>query len=212
MKILLPHSERKKTGGTQADINNAIYHTKNLLNKRLALEEAGLCHEGDGLMPAHMRYDGVIYRHLDFSTINQAARERYLDGVLVIDPLLGIVAMPEVIPNHKLNFHTKYIVEQSSVNLKKYWQKSIVEELNSYEDFFIDILPQEHGSLIRGHLFDHFLVKDLASSGNVKMQGHNAKALKGELVRFILESEMDTVKEIKKFLKSYNLELENISL
>ncbi len=127
--ILLPPSEGKAEGGS---INKPWRESsgtcgKSLTSQRKALvdqlhalkggdttllgvkgkhldraRQANSCLRGSPSLPAHQRYTGVVWDHLDLATLTAAQLKRALDSIIVISGLLGAVGADEPVPDYRL--------------------------------------------------------------------------------------------------------------
>jgi hypothetical protein len=211
--ILLPPSEGKAEGGATTSVwrESAGAFGKQLavqrsdLTKRLAAIQGGdeklLGVKGPRLtrartanahlrgaptMPAHERYTGVVWDHLDLASLTAPQRNRALKSIVVISGLLGAVRADDPTPDYRLKMGAR----MAPVGLlSKYWHDHLSVVLNTAfaGSTVIDLLPQEHRGAFTADtdvIANYFVVGLNEKSG--KAGGHDAKAAKGRLARHVV--------------------------
>ncbi|HSL73987.1 MAG TPA: peroxide stress protein YaaA [Ilumatobacteraceae bacterium] len=205
--LLLPPSEGKATGGStrsQGWTPDAGAFGNRLHERRLAVVEA-LAAAGGGdekllgvkadhllraqsansalvgasTLPAWQRYTGVVWDHLDPSTIPAADRRR----IFVVSGLLGLARGDDPVPDYRLKMGANLA---PLGKLSTWWRAALTAELQRLgrNRFIVDLLPQEHRAAVDLGGCQGVSVTLADPSG--KPGGHFAKAAKGELARAIL--------------------------
>ena len=134
---------------------------------------------GAPTLPAWKRYTGVVWDHLDPSTLPAEARRR----IVVVSGLLGLVRGDDPVPDYRLKMGAN---PAPLGKLSTWWRDDVTAALRSTvrRRLVIDLLPQEHRAAL-----------DLAGMNGVSLTlvdrsgkpgGHFAKAAKGDLARAIL--------------------------
>lgn len=133
-------------------------------------------------LPAHERFTGVVWEHLDPMTLDDEARRR----VLVPSALLGLVAASDPVPDHRLKFD----VSLAGIGrLDRFWRPHLTEALRARPAAtFVDLLPNEHRAAVDLDQLvtrprKHRVVRTTFAGAG----GHDAKAVKGELARHLLD-------------------------
>jgi cytoplasmic iron level regulating protein YaaA (DUF328/UPF0246 family) len=140
---------------------------------------------GAPLMPAWCRYTGVVWEHLDPSTLPDVDRSR----LLVPSGLYGLNAGTDAIADHRLSM----LVSPVGIGrLTRFWDEPVTRALRRVARgrVVVDLLPNEHAAAIdHGSLGEvaHVVRVRFLASGGTKASGHGAKAVKGRLARWILE-------------------------
>jgi cytoplasmic iron level regulating protein YaaA (DUF328/UPF0246 family) len=214
VSILLPPSEGKALGGTRGEAslsfgpaldkqraslkkkylaavrNASAEEREKLLNVKgpllaRALESVReLSKKEPLLLPAWERFSGVVWTHLDASTLPDEVRHR----ILVPNGLYGLVRGTDTIADFRLKMSVK-IPEVGIV--AEFWKSSVtatlLKEVATTEIF--DLLPNEHrrsidlSSLSEGANFHRI---DFVTSTGANAAGHAAKAVKGVLARHLV--------------------------
>lgn len=152
-----------------------------LFTRAVAATEAIVSGKATAL-PAHERYTGVVWEHLAPATLTEAQRRR----VLVPSALLGLVAAADPVPDHRLKFD----VNLAGVGrLDRFWRPHLTEALRARPATpFVDLLPNEHRAAIDLEAIARRSRKHtIVRTAFIGATGHDAKAVKGELARHLLE-------------------------
>ncbi len=223
LAILLPPSEGKAEGGKtpawkatagtfgkvlgprRADVAAAVARAKGgdakllgVNGKHLArAQETNRALVGAPTLPAHARYTGVVWEHLSPSTLSATSRTRAADSIVVVSGLLGLVGFTDPVPDYRLKMGASLA---PLGKLSTWWRPSLSDALNEWAEgrFVIDLLPGEHRAawIPQADEFAGLVsVSFVEKSG--KVAGHDAKAAKGMLARYLLESSGDVEKALK---------------
>ena len=223
MAILLPPSEGKAEGGKtpgwkpgagtfgkalgaqRAEVVAALIKAKGGDAKLLGVngkhltraQESNRALVGAPTLPAHARYTGVVWEHLSPSTLSATTRTRAADSLVVVSGLLGLVGFADAVPDYRLKMGASLA---PLGKLSTWWRPPLSDALNEWAEgrFVIDLLPGEHRAAWIPSA-DEFAglvsVSFVEKSG--KVAGHDAKAVKGMLARYLLESSGDVEKALK---------------
>jgi uncharacterized protein len=214
--LLLPPSEGKAPGGrtgspwhpetgsfgdalgaTRADVVAALAARRGGDEKLLGVRgehltralAANLSLVGSPTLPAWRRYTGVVWDHLDPSSLPATARRR----VVVVSGLLGLVRADDPAPDYRLKMGAAL---PPLGKLSTWWRDTISAELAraARRRFVVDLLPQEHRAAIEPDaLAGHEGVAIALVDRTGRSGGHFAKAAKGELARAILLEGIDVI-------------------
>lgn len=225
LAILLPPSEGKAEGGQaprwktgagtfgkalgarRAEVVAAIDKAKGgdakllgVNGKHLArAQESNRTLVGAPTLPAHSRYTGVVWEHLSPSTLTASSRTRAADSIVVVSGLLGLVGFADAVPDYRLKMGASLA---PLGKLSTWWRPSLSDALNEWADgrFVIDLLPGEHRAAWIPSADDFagmVSVSFVEKSG--KVAGHDAKAAKGMLARYLVESSGDVEKALREW-------------
>lgn len=142
--------------------------------------------KGAPSLPAFERYTGVVWDHLDLSTLSAPQRTRALRSIVVISGLLGAVCADDPTPDYRLKMGAR----MAPMGLiSRYWHDHLSQVLNKAftGSTVIDLLPKEHRAAFSADpdkIANYFEVGLNEKTG--KPGGHDAKAAKGKLARHIL--------------------------
>jgi hypothetical protein len=143
-------------------------------------------------LPAIERYTGVMYDAIDHKSLGKNAKACFGQNTIIMSGLFGIVRPFDMIPTYKLRMGVKIRQNKTGAAI---WKPLVSKSLaKTAENGVIwDLLPNEHSaawdpSLVACDI--RFTVKFLEAGrdGRLKTVSHWSKALKGALVRLIVEN------------------------
>lgn len=150
---------------------------------------AGLRHAPTA--PAWQIYTGVLYDALDFASLRGAARRRGLAGVWVMSALFGVVPLGEAIPAYRLSAGTSL---PGLPPLRQVWREGIDTRVRAADPrVILDLRSGPYAAMwpVPADLRDRTVVGKIwqagPGGGRVAVSHHN-KAVKGRLVRTLLQS------------------------
>ena len=134
---------------------------------------------GAPTLPAWQRYTGVVWDHLDPTTLPAEAIRR----IVVVSGLLGLVRGDDPVPDYRLKMGARLA---PLGKLSTWWRDDVTAALRSTvrKRLVIDLLPQEHRAALDLSSLTGLSLTLIDRSA--KPGGHFAKAAKGELARAIL--------------------------
>lgn len=202
MIILLPPSEGKAAGGSghwepsSGRFGSALVEQRKLVCDGLkdvdanALKVRGKLAEralrsnamliGAPALPAAARYNGVVYKHLDFPSLEGLARRRALSNIVVVSGLGGLFSFSDPVPEYRASVTTR--VGELGV-LSSFWVEHLPRVFDLLQGPVVDLLPAQYRKCVS--LFGERVVIDLVDPDGVA-GSHNAKAQKGRLARELL--------------------------
>jgi len=205
MKILLPPSETKRTGGTGAPLDLAALALPSLTDQREQLATALIALSADAAeaqrvlklsdrqagdvdhnrmlrtgptMPAVDRYTGVLYDALDAPSLDRAARRWLGEHVLIHSAPFGPVGALDGIPAYRLAAGTAL---PGIPPLRRHWADMTSRAL-AENDFVLDLRSEAYVALgpVPASVPSAY-VRVVTSTG--RALNHFNKKAKGELVR-----------------------------
>ena len=136
------------------------------------------------LLPAWRRYEGVVWTHLDPSSLTPAQRR----GILVPSGLYGLLSCEDPIADYRLKMNASVAPLGT---LARFWRPTLTSVLgqHSKNEIIVNFLPHEHAASIdftglsksRRVIHVHFVAAD-----EKRAVGHDAKAVKGVVARRVL--------------------------
>ena len=136
------------------------------------------------------RYTGVVYEHIDWSSLSKESRKFMEKNIYIFSGLFGLLTPDTLIPDYKLKMNV--------LSLKNLWKPIISESLEG-EDMIFDLLPQVHRKAYtptKNTIQIDFLVK---KQGKTSAAGHFGKAVKGQFIRFLAQNQIKKTKDFSKF-------------
>ncbi|MCA9497407.1 MAG: peroxide stress protein YaaA [Nanoarchaeota archaeon] len=156
----------------------------------------------EGTMPAIERYDGLMFKAIDYSKLNEKSKVRFDESVVFVDGFFGLLKAQDLIPEYKLKISSKFL----DINISNFWKERLAGYFNALfrEKIIIDLLPESHKKIV-GYSENNeiYSIKFCEfKSGKLVNVGHESKKLKGEIVRFIVSKERISKNDLKEFSHS----------
>lgn len=167
-------------------------------------QEWSLPFTSENSRPAVYAFSGDVYRGLDAYTIPQDKLEKLQDTVRIISGLYGILKPTDLIQPYRLEMGTKFPVGKNK-NLYEFWKKTITSALNDEledDELFLNLASNEYFKAIDAKALKVPVVtanfKDF-KNGEYKMISFFAKAARGMMARYIIDTNANTLDDIKGF-------------
>jgi len=149
-------------------------------------------------------FRGDVYLGLDMSTFPVEKIEVLQDKLRILSGLYGLLKPLDLMQPYRLEMGTKIEIGKSK-NLYAFWKTKITTELNSElqkDELFINLASNEY--------FDAIDIKTLKvpvitpefkdyKDGKLKMIGFFAKKARGMMVRYIIDTNAETIDDLKRF-------------
>jgi hypothetical protein len=137
-------------------------------------------------LPAWRRYTGVVWVHLDPSSLTPTQRRR----ILIPSALYGVTTAQDYVSDYRLKMNVRLV---PLGGLAKFWRAWLTPVLADYlhDTLVINLLPKEHGAAIDVKALSvvcHVVNVSFVNEGEGALVGHDAKAVKGVLARQILKN------------------------
>lgn len=149
---------------------------------------------GAPTLPAWRRYTGVVWDHLDPSSLSERDRTR----IWVVSGLAGLVSAVDPLPDYRLKMSARL---PATGTLANWWRDDLTDALveTAGSRTIVDLLPQEHRAALDEERVPAVRL-DLVTRRGGKAGGHAAKAAKGLLARALLEAgTVDPVRTARAF-------------
>lgn len=164
---------------------------------RLSREVYDFAHKPSGI-PAIKAYTGVVYKALDYATLEPEARKRLRDNVFIVSTLYGLLRPDDIIKNYRLDFNMK--VAPDGKSLSAFWKPKLtialvkaMKERGEHEIF--NLLPLDASKCFDWKLIKTFAdvyianFKEYTNGGELKTpRAERLKHLRGLLLREILST------------------------
>ena len=169
--------------------------------------------------PAIYAFNGDVYQGLDAYSIPAEKIELLQNSVRILSGLYGILKPLDLIQPYRLEMGTHLSVGESK-NLYEFWKKKLTTTLNKElkkGDVFVNLASNEYFSAIDAKKLKVPVItpefKDY-HDGKLKIISFFAKKARGMMVRFIIDTDANTVDDLKSFnydnyLYDANLSTEN---
>ena len=200
--LLLPPSEGKEVGALAdqrrtviSQVKDVLENSKPILLEKVfgvrgpllerAIESMTQLVEGRApVLPAHQRYRGVVWSHLEPSTLSNSERKQ----IMIPSGLYGVTTAEDLIADYRLKMN---ISLGGLGNIAKFWQPSVSKVLGEFVSgsVVVNLLPKEHEGAINfeylAEVAELVTIQFMDANGS-KAVGHAAKAVKGIVARELL--------------------------
>lgn len=154
--------------------------------------------------PAVYAFNGDVYAGLDAYSIPTAKIDILQDKLRILSGLYGLLKPLDLIQPYRLEMGTKFPVG-SSKNLYEFWRKSLTDSLNkemSSKDILVNLASKEYADAIDFNAIKAAVVvpefKDY-KDGKLKIISFYAKKARGQMVRYILDHNCESIEDLKGF-------------
>ena len=158
----------------------------------------------DNSRPAIYAFDGEVYTGLDAYTIPMEKMEGLQNQLYILSGLYGLLKPLDLIQAYRLEMGTSIAIGESK-NLYAFWRTKITKALNkslSKDEFLFNLASNEYFSVVDTKSLKTKVItpefKDY-KDGNLKMISFFAKKARGLMVRYIIDTDSQTIDDIKGF-------------
>lgn len=132
-------------------------------------------------MTAIDRYDGVMYRAIDYPWLSEEGKEFFDTHVRILSGMYGIASPTDQIANYKLPVTTA---------LARYRKQTLTDHINSIEaELIIDLLPWSYRNMIdRKQICAHVSTVERRKPDGKKIS-HGVKGIKGRWLHDLCETQ-----------------------
>ncbi|UFH34199.1 peroxide stress protein YaaA [Flavobacterium acetivorans] len=154
--------------------------------------------------PAVYTFDGDVYAGLDAYSIPNEKIEVLQERLRILSGLYGLLKPLDLIQGYRLEMGTKMPIEAHK-NLYDFWKPTITKSLNKElkeGELFINLASNEYFSAIDVKALKVPVItpdfKDY-KDGKLKIISFFAKKARGMMVRYILDTNAETIDDLKAF-------------
>lgn len=152
--------------------------------------------------PAIEAYTGVVFRALDYSSLNEEEKSRADSNVRIISSLYGWLSPRDVIKPYRFDYTT--CLAPGDTAFSAFWRKDVTIALvrhlrESGENTILNLLPADAAKCIDWKLVKRFAkvwkidFKEIREGGAFRTpQANLLKTLRGELLRSIIKENITT--------------------
>ena len=154
--------------------------------------------------PAIFAFNGDVYSGLDAYTIPVEKFDKLQDSLRILSGLYGLLKPLDLMQPYRLEMGTKLGVGNSE-NLYEFWRQQLTASLNKElkkDELFINLASKEYFNAIdEKKLKVPVITPDFKDykDGKLKIISFYAKKARGMMVRYIIDSEAETVDDLKGF-------------
>ncbi|WP_142783862.1 peroxide stress protein YaaA [Changchengzhania lutea] len=154
--------------------------------------------------PAMYAFNGDVYRGLDAYTIPKDKIEIAENTVRILSGLYGILKPTDLIQPYRLEMGTKLRIGKNK-NLYEFWKKDITKALNEEladDEVFLNLASNEYFKAVDTKALKVPVItanfKDF-KNGDYKVISFFAKAARGLMARYIIDTDAQTIDDLKGF-------------
>jgi cytoplasmic iron level regulating protein YaaA (DUF328/UPF0246 family) len=154
--------------------------------------------------PAIYTFDGEVYTGLDVYSLPVEKVAVLQDKLRILSGLYGILKPLDLMQAYRLEMGTSIAIGTNK-NLYEFWKKSVTDYLNSElnkDELFVNLASNEYFSTVDVKKLKVAVItpefKDY-KDGKLKMISFFAKKARGLMVRYIIDTNAETVDDLKGF-------------
>ena len=154
--------------------------------------------------PAVFAFDGDVYTGLDAYTIPIDKFPILEDKLRILSGLYGVLKPLDLMQPYRLEMGTSLPIGTKK-NLYEFWKKKVTASLNSElqeNELFINLASNEYFSAVDTKTLKVSVItpefKDY-KDGKLKMISFFAKKARGLMVRYIIDTNAETIEDLKQF-------------
>lgn len=158
----------------------------------------------DNARPAVYAFSGDVYRGLDAYNIPEEKIDTLQNTVRIISGLYGVLKPTDLIQPYRLEMGTKFPVGKNK-NLYEFWKRQITKTINDElkdGELFLNLASNEYFKAIDTKALKVPVItasfKDF-KNGEYKMIMTFAKQARGFMARYIIDTNAETIDDIKGF-------------
>lgn len=158
----------------------------------------------DNARPAVYAFDGDVYIGLDVYTLPEAKLDVLQSKLRILSGLYGLLQPLDLMQPYRLEMGTAIAIGKNK-NLYEFWKKTITKQLNSeltQGELFINLASNEYFSAVDAKALKVPVItpefKDY-KDGQLKMISFFAKKARGMMVRYIIDTNAETIDDLKGF-------------
>lgn len=154
--------------------------------------------------PAVYTFDGDVYLGLDVYTLPTEKLTILQDQLRILSGLYGLLKPLDLMQAYRLEMGTSIKIGTKK-NLYEFWKKTITDTLNSElekDELFVNLASNEYFSAVDTKKLKVPVItpefKDY-KDGKLKMISFFAKKARGMMVRYIIDTNAETIEDLKGF-------------
>lgn len=149
-------------------------------------------------------FSGDVYTGLDAYTLNSKQIEVMQKKLRILSGLYGLLKPLDLIQPYRLEMGTKFGVEGSK-NLYEFWKKEIAPQLNNElenDELFVNLASNEYFKAVDTKALKTSVITPIFKdwkNDKLKVISFYAKKARGLMSRFLIETDAETLEDIKSF-------------
>ncbi|WP_335966197.1 peroxide stress protein YaaA [Galbibacter sp. PAP.153] len=154
--------------------------------------------------PAVFAFNGDVYTGLDAYTIPQEKMKPLQEKLRILSGLYGVLKPLDLIQPYRLEMGTKLTVGRNK-NLYDFWKKKVTAKLNDQlteDELFINLASNEYFGAVDEKKLKVPVITPIFKdwkNGKLKVISFFAKKARGSMVRYIIDTNAETIEDLKGF-------------
>ncbi|MFT4831494.1 MAG: cytoplasmic iron level regulating protein YaaA (DUF328/UPF0246 family) [Psychroserpens sp.] len=154
--------------------------------------------------PAIYAFSGDVYQGLDAYTLSEQQLQNLQDKLRILSGQYGILKPLDLMQPYRLEMGTQLKVGRKK-NLYEFWKKQLTAHLNEElkdDELFVNLASNEYFSVVDKKALKVPVITPIFKdwkNDKLKVISFFAKKARGTMVRYILESNAETLEDIKAF-------------
>lgn len=154
------------------------------------------------LTPAILSYEGIQYQHMAPGAFTQDAWDYVQEHLRILSGFYGILKPFDGVVPYRLEMQAKLKTEKKK-DLYEFWGESLYSQLTGESRTIINLASKEYSKCIEAYLTaeDRFVtcIFGEEKEGKILQKGTQAKIARGEMVRFMAETQAEKMEDLKSF-------------
>jgi cytoplasmic iron level regulating protein YaaA (DUF328/UPF0246 family) len=158
----------------------------------------------DNARPAVYAFNGDVYQGLDVYTLEESKIDQLQDRLRILSGLYGLLKPLDLIQAYRLEMGTSLRVGRKK-NLYEYWKKKLTDQLNDElqdGELFINLASDEYFKALDQKKLKVPVITPIFKdwkNDKLKVIGFFAKKARGSMVRYIVDTDAQTLEDLKGF-------------
>ena len=154
--------------------------------------------------PAVYAFNGDVYQGLDAYSISEKKIDTLQDTLRILSGLYGVLKPLDLMQPYRLEMGTQLKIARKK-NLYEFWKKDLTDHLNSElkdGELFVNLASNEYYSAIDEKNLKSPVITPIFKdwkNDKLKIISFFAKKARGSMVRYIIDSNAQTLEDIKCF-------------
>ena len=161
-------------------------------------------------------FTGEVFKGIDIKSLAEEKIPLLQSRLRILSGLYGLLKPLDLIQPYRLEMGTKLTIGESN-NLYKFWDSSLANSLNDEMkegDLLIDLASAEYFKAVPRKVLKNPMITPIFKefkNGDYKIVMTYAKRARGLMVRYIIENNINTLEELKRFDTEGYLYTESLS-
>lgn len=155
-----------------------------------------------GLTPALLAYQGIQYQYMAPEVLKQEQLKYLSENLRILSAFYGVIRPFDGVALYRLEMQAKAKIEGAK-NLYEFWGRDIYDQVAKDTDCILNLASKEYSKCVEKYMEPDIrfvtCIFGEQVNGKIKEKGTYAKMARGEMVRFLAESNADSIDQVKKF-------------